>query len=89
MHFKNKLNNKPFINLSCSVCKREISDLSLFVQTSPYGLGLYKKTSVPYFSIQTSRSVNKKLLLNLVFGIKYERRSLIDLISLKEFWVHI
>ena len=42
-----------------------ISDLGLFVQTSPYRLGLYKKdisrTSVRYFSIQTSRSVKKKL----------------------------
>ena len=30
-----------------------------FVQTSPYGLGLYKKTSVWYFTVQTSRLVNK------------------------------
>jgi hypothetical protein len=36
------------------------------VQTSPYVLGLYKKTSVRYFSVQTSRSVNKKLILNIM-----------------------
>jgi hypothetical protein len=41
---------------------REISDLGLFVQTSPSGLGLYKNTSVRYFSVQTSRLVNKKLI---------------------------
>ena len=28
---------------------REISDLGLFVQTSPYGLGLYKKDLGPIF----------------------------------------
>ena len=28
---------------------REISDLGLFVQTSPYGLGMYKKDLGPLF----------------------------------------
>jgi hypothetical protein len=28
---------------------REISDLGLFVQTSPYGLGLYEKDLGPIF----------------------------------------
>jgi hypothetical protein len=55
--------NKLCINLACSACTcREISDLGLFIQTPPIGLGLYKKTSVRYFSVQTSRSVNKKLI---------------------------
>jgi hypothetical protein len=41
---------------------REISDLDLFYfkQTSPYGLGLYKKILVRYFSVQTSRSVKEE-----------------------------
>ena len=45
---------------------REISDLGLFVRTSPYGsgLGLYQKEqSVRHFSIQTSRSINYKKLM--------------------------
>jgi hypothetical protein len=46
------LYNKLFINLACMLdLYREISDLDLFVQTS-----------VRYFSVQTSRSVNKKSL---------------------------
>jgi hypothetical protein len=45
---------------------REISDLGLFVQTSPHGLGLYKKD----LGVQTSRSVNEKLILtNIVITI--------------------
>ena len=57
------LYNKRFINLACKLgMYREISDLDLFVQTSPYGLGLYKNNSARYFSVQTSRSVNKKLI---------------------------
>ena len=52
------LYNKRFINLACKLgMYREISDLDLFVQTSPYGLGLYKNNSARYFSVQTSRSV--------------------------------
>jgi hypothetical protein len=48
---------------------REISDLSLFVQTSLYGLGLYRKDlGQKYFSVQTSRSVNiKKFLIKRQF----------------------
>jgi hypothetical protein len=41
----------------------EISDLGLFVQTSPYGLGLYKKGLGPIFLCTASRSVNKKLVI--------------------------
>ena len=42
--------NKLFVNLACSVYMyREISDHSLFVQTSPYGFGLYKKDLGPIF----------------------------------------
>jgi hypothetical protein len=39
--------NKLFINLACLALYREISDLGLFVQTSPYGLGLYKENIGP------------------------------------------
>jgi hypothetical protein len=48
---------------------REISNLGLFVETSPYGLGLYKNDLGPIFLriiIQTSRSVNKKLLFDYI-----------------------
>ena len=53
---------------------REISDLGLFVPTSPYGLGLYKKDLGSIFSVHTSRSVNKKLIIYIkVFEtIKFE-----------------
>ena len=50
--------NKHFTN-------RKISDLGLFVQTSPYRFGLYKKipqSDISLYSLQTSRSVNKKLI---------------------------
>jgi hypothetical protein len=45
---------------------REISDLGLFIQTSPYGLGLYKKY-FRYISVQTEHTVNKKLIIKQVY----------------------
>jgi hypothetical protein len=42
---------------------REISDLGLIVQTSPYGLGLHKKDLGPIFlCTYRARKVNKKLV---------------------------
>jgi hypothetical protein len=66
---------------------REISDLGLFVQTSPYGLGLYKTDLVRYFSVQTTRSVNKKLIIRqCIAGVEmgdcmslFDLRVLVDL----------
>jgi hypothetical protein len=42
---------------------KEISDLSLFYKPRPTDSVCTKKTPVGYFSVQTSRSVNKKLLI--------------------------
>ena len=41
--------NKLFINLACSVCTEKYRTSVFFVQTSAYGLGLYKKDLGPIF----------------------------------------
>ena len=51
------------------------SDLRLFVQTSPYGLGLYKKDfGLIFLCTETSRSVNNKLVT--VFPLRPRSRLL-------------
>ena len=60
---------KYFVQLKCHIINYLLTSLARsvqrnirprsFVQTSPYGLSLYKKTSVWYFFVQTSHSVNK------------------------------
>jgi hypothetical protein len=51
------------------------SDLGLFVQTSPYGLGLYKKDfGLIFLCTETSRSVNNKLVT--VFPLRPRSRLL-------------
>ena len=57
--------NKLFINLACSVCTGNYRTSAFSYWPRPAGSICTKNTSVRYFSVQTSRSVNKKLLLRL------------------------
>jgi hypothetical protein len=55
--------NKLFINLACSVCTDKYRTSALLYKPRPTGSVYTKKTLVRYFSVQTSRSVNKKLII--------------------------
>ena len=69
---------------------REISDPCLFVETSPYGLGLYKQDLGPIFlctNLALTRSVNKKLLTIWSFSSVVQS---LPLASLLEFnWIAV
>ena len=73
--YKCHIINFLLTSLARYVGYREISDLGLFIQTSPYGFGLYKKSSVRYCPVQTSRSVNKKIVI-----LKINTRSWCDVV---------
>ena len=49
--------------LACSVCTEKYRTSVFFYKPRPTGSVCTEKTSVRYFSVQTSRSVNKKLLI--------------------------
>ena len=55
--------NKPSVFLALSFFTEKYRNIGLFVQTSSYRLGLYKKSSVRYFSVRTSRSVDSGLVM--------------------------
>ena len=55
--------NKLFINFACSVYTEKYRTSVLLYKPRPTGSVCSKKTSVRYFSVQTSRSVNKKLII--------------------------
>jgi hypothetical protein len=59
--------NKLFINLACSVCTEKYLISVFLYKSRPTGSVCTKKTSVRYFFVQTetSRSVNKKLVIKL------------------------
>ena len=65
--------NKLFINLACLVFTEKYRTSVFLYKPRPTGSVCTKKTSVQYFSVKTSRSVNKKLLLTEreVFTEKY------------------
>jgi hypothetical protein len=54
--------NKLFINLACSVCTEKYRTKVFLYKPRPTGSVCTKMTSVRYFSVQTSCSVNKKLI---------------------------
>jgi hypothetical protein len=54
--------NKLCINLACSACTEKYRTSVFLYKPRPLGSVCTKKTSVRYFSVQTSRSVNKKLI---------------------------
>jgi hypothetical protein len=56
--------NKPIIDLACSVCTVKYQTSVFCMDLAPSPLGPYWKTSVRYFTVQTSRSVNKPLLFH-------------------------
>ena len=56
--------NKPIIDLACSVCTVKYQTSVFCMDVAPSSLGPYKNTSVWYFTVQTSRSVNKPFLQN-------------------------
>ena len=70
--------NKLFINLSCLVFTEKYGTSVFLYKPRPMGSICTKKTSVQYFSVQTSRSVNKKLVIKcrkyfLFIFLKYHR----------------
>jgi hypothetical protein len=60
--------NKLFINLACSVFTEKYRTSVFLYKPRPTGSVCTKETSVRYFSVKTSRSVNKKLI-NLAIGL--------------------
>jgi hypothetical protein len=54
---------KLFIYLACSVCAEKYRTSVFLYKPRPTGSVCTKKTSVRYFSVQTSHSVNKKLFI--------------------------
>jgi hypothetical protein len=63
--------NKLFINLACSVCTDKYWTSVVLYKPLPTGSVYTKKTLVRYFSVQTSRSVNKKLI-TIVYNTRYK-----------------
>ena len=62
LKYKCHINNKLLINLACSVCTEKYGTSVFLYKPRPTGSVCTKKTSVRHFSVQTSRSVNKKLV---------------------------
>jgi ribosomal protein L33 len=60
--------NKLFIKLACSVCTEKYRTSVFLYKPCPTGSVCTKKTSVRYFTVQTSRSVSKKLIIFYLSG---------------------
>jgi hypothetical protein len=54
--------NKLFINLACLVFTEKYRTLVFLYKPRPTGSVCTRKSSIRYFSVKTSRSVNKKLI---------------------------
>ena len=61
--------NKLFINLACSIFTEKYRTSVFLYKPRPTGSVCTKKTSVRYFSVKTSRSVNKKLVITHVYSL--------------------
>jgi hypothetical protein len=71
--------NKLFINLAsaCSVCTQKYRTSVFLYKPHPTDMVCTKKIPVRYFSVQTSHSVNKKLIINLyttiILTVQYQK----------------
>jgi hypothetical protein len=62
----NNVNINNFLLTEREVCTEKCRTEVFFVQTGPVGRGLYKKTEVRYFSVQTEQA---RLIKSLLYGI--------------------